>query len=186
MDPYFQKKILDECGRKKNSTAVLFLGKVVSSNCQENRILAIKILNEIGTEKSLEQLMLGYQDKFVHHIINSSFQQQGLAGIEHLIKFAQHKNPIIRFNSMIALGEMGEKAIDPLKRCLSDNNVVLRRIAANALGDLGTIDSFSYLFNAQNDPDDEVRKRANESFAMITQNMMVQDFLDLIHSEIIL
>ncbi|MGA2121284.1 MAG: HEAT repeat domain-containing protein [Methanoregula sp.] len=182
MDPIFQIKIIDKCDHIRNLASILLLGKVLVSNSQENKQLALKVLGDIRSKDSFEQLMLGYQDKVIHPSIRYYFQQMGLEGVEHLIKFAQHRNPVIRFNSMIALGEMQGNALGPLLKCLSDENVILRRIAANALGDLGLAQALRSLFIAKTDPDDEVKKRVDESFTILTKNLKYQDFLDLLES----
>lgn len=174
MDPIIQKKIIEHCGRIKNETAIRFLGKCLSLKSEENLMMVSNILLEIGNEKSLEQLMLGYHIKALHSTINSVIKQRGQEGIEFLKKFSESKNPVIRFNSMIALGEMGELAMDSLYQFLLDEKVVLRRIAANALGDIGNMQTLQALSLALNDPDEEVRKRAIESCSIITQNILDQ------------
>ncbi|MGA9621076.1 HEAT repeat domain-containing protein [Methanoregula sp.] len=184
LDLIFQKRIIELCGQTKNFTSLLLLGKFLSSKFQENQVLATKILNEIGTEKAFEQLMLGYHIKIIHPTIKFSLKEHGLTGIESLIKFAQNRNPVIRFNSMIALGEMGETALEPLLQCLTDDNVVLRRVAANALGDFGNVNVLKSLINAQEDPDDEVKKLSKESCSLIIRNLGFQGFIDLINSNI--
>lgn len=61
----------------------------------------------------------------------------------------------------LALGRIGEPAVDPLIKALNDKDPAVRRYAVEALGRIRTEPrALGAIFQARKDPDEEVRKAA--------------------------
>ena len=88
--------------------------------------------------------------------------------VEGLIKALKDKDESVRWRGHVALGEIGEPAVEPLIQALRrDNDRGVREIAAKALGDIGDVRAVESLKRALWDGEYWVQERASEALKKI-------------------
>jgi HEAT repeat protein len=152
---------------------------------------AAEALGKIGDSRAVKPLIRALEDGS-NDVRKSAAEALGKIGepaVEPLIKALNDTNEHVRVNAAEALGkigwtpgrneaaaaywtvkkrwgtcvEIGEPAVEPLKRALSDTDGIVRENAAKALGEIGDSRAVEPLIRALNDADWPVRDGAAEA-----------------------
>jgi len=129
-------------GRTTNEKVIEWLGKTVllSSKHWRARLIAARVLTEIGHESSANPLVRALSDKDVRVKVTAAQAVGKLkiaAGLKPLLDMLDHKNWTLRAAAIEALGDIGEKgAVGALIEQLDKEEGRLREDCAQALAKL--------------------------------------------------
>ncbi len=110
--------------------------KALGDDDESVRWAAARALGEIGDERSIEPLIrsFGDEDEDVCEAAYDALAEIGKPAIEPLISALEDEDVWVRWYAVNALGEIGDaKAVEPLRRLISDSNEEVRDAAARAL-----------------------------------------------------
>jgi chaperonin cofactor prefoldin len=167
-------------------------GKTIQLSNEQNSISL-----KLNTEKTEVNLKIdnGRNDKFIAEIrngkLNISYENYekytsrkdekgndrvnaivalgkiGEPAVEPLIRALKDENDDVRAHAAYALGKIGKPAIEPLIRALKDENEDVRRMAVVALGEMGDARAREYLSQAMTDESETVREIAKAALERI-------------------
>jgi len=153
---------LGEIGGKKSLD---YIKLALNEDNLEIKLRAIEALGKISNPESIEELVYMLLDENLEiklYSITSLGEIGDSKAIKPLIKFLNNRKWIVRKYSLNALGKIVECSIEPFINALDDENCHVREKAVEIIGIRGDENSMNYLNQVLNDPDDDVRIRANE------------------------
>lgn len=179
----------DESVRKE---AAFVIGKITGPNSEEAETENLKqsvdeLINtlkstDVKQQKQAARDLIDIGNPAVNPLINSlkdgNWKMRWYASeilgeirdekaVQELIVTMGDENSGVRSKSMIALVEIGEPSVDPLINALSNENLQIRRQAAEALGVIGSKKAVEPLTETLKDENSWVQKTAAESLGSI-------------------
>lgn len=168
-------KALGELGRKTPKSAVPPLSEAVTDKDREVRRLACFALGEMGpvADSAIPSLIHALKDRELSVRLSTAFaiykiNPENKAYVSELLKTMRKGEG----GTIVAVGKMGPNAgwaVPTLINLLKDSRPGIRRLAAEALGQIGsgTDSTEAALKKAVSDPDDRVGETARKSLRMI-------------------
>jgi len=174
-------KVFESGQRSLSPLPEILMHFLLKSGDGRVRWQAADALGKIGTEKTIEPLILALKDD-ESDVRESAATALGKIGtekaIDHLILALKDDDSNVRGRAAEALGKIGtEKAIDPLILALKDDDRGVRRRAASALGNIGTKKAIEPFILALKDDDRGVRRRAASALERIGTEKAIEPFI---------
>jgi len=143
----------------------------------------VEALGEIGDDRAVEPLIKALKDEDVRMVVlwalGNIGDERAVKPLIEVLKGDGTPNYSVIWRATDALVTIGEPAVEPLILALKDEDVVVRDVAASALGKIGDGRAVEPLINALNDVDREVRTGAVYALGRIGDDGAVEP---LVHS----
>ncbi len=164
-DPETRTQTVLELSKSEDPEVINLLTKFIDERKDSTACCAASALGAIGNSKAIsfltrmsqrrEPLQLQYSMNALGKLLSQpdANKQDIEEAIETLIKLLNHEHKDVRYNTIIMLGDLGEKSItseesvDSLIKCLSDKDISTRRLASEALGKIKNPKAIPHLAN---------------------------------------
>lgn len=116
-----QRELIAELGTRRVTEAVEPLLRWVSPDYPQSGAVIVA-LGQIGDPLAVDTLIKSCRHQALAWIAKDALVQIGLPALDALIAALNHQHPDVRFWSIRALGELGDRrALEPLKRCIEQD-----------------------------------------------------------------
>jgi len=171
VSPYQRRFMCDVAGELASPIFYDVLERLLTDEDGHIRALAALNLSMIGDIKAIKQIkkLLSdvYEDVQDAAVTALSSLKKGLS-VDEFIRTLNDRNPVLRKNSALLLGETGVvEAVPSLGFALKDENINVRYAVVQALSQIKTDESIKYLTRALTDENPGIRTSAALSLGRI-------------------
>ncbi len=171
VSPYQKRFICEVAGELASPVFYSMFEKLMKDDDGHIRALATIGISRIGDLRAVEPMkkLLSdeYEDVQEAAVAALSILKAGISSDE-LIKMIGSRNPVLRKNAVLVLGEIGAvKAVPAIGFALKDDNIKVRHAVVRALSMIRTDESIKYLTLALTDENADIRVSAALSLGLI-------------------
>ena len=184
VSPYQQRFICDVAGELASPVFYDVFEGLMKDDDGHVRALAAIAISRIGDLRAVEPvkklLSDEYEDVQEAAVAALSILKAGISSDE-LIKMIGDRNPVLRKNTVLLLGEIGAvKAVPAIGFALKDDNIKVRHAVVKSLSMIRTDESIKYLTLALTDENADIRVSAALSLGLIKGKGVSESLLILL------